>query len=238
MIACPLFPAHLCSVPPFLMSAAAPSGGFLPSLHGPDGSSSASLLMPSAPSPALCTVRMLDGSHYIGEINTAEQPHGQGATIYSDGSHAMTLADPADAGRWIDGKLHGRGTQILASGDRYEGLFKDSLRDGLGVLSLKDGSRFEGHFAANQFSGLGARWDKFGKLNACGRWADNNPTRGCAVFLRCIPHGTYLSAAGQCTAHCAPASLLIASRSSTDSLSSMLCRLQPGKLCSLIPTAR
>lgn len=70
---------------------------------------------------------MPDGTHYIGELNEAGQPHGQGASFHSDGSPHVTLlvgaADASQNGRWIQGKPHGKVRQI-AHGRCYEGPFE------------------------------------------------------------------------------------------------------------------
>lgn len=154
---------------------------------------------------------MPNGSHYIGELNVDGQPHGQGASFHPDGSPFVTLlvdaADVGKSGRWVNGGLHGPATKLHPNGDRYEGLFKDDRFEGLGMYCWKDGARFEGELVAN-FRGLGARWDKEGKLDRCGRWEDTKLVESRAVPLRLLPEGKYLSAAGQSAATAARVSCI------------------------------
>lgn len=141
------------------------------------------------------------GCHYIGSLNAAGQPHGLGATFHPDGSPEVTLqnheTDAGNGGRWIDGALYGRVTQLFEDGEGYEGLFRDDLREGIGVFSWKSGERYEGQWAAGKRSGLGAEWNKDDNLSECGRWADGKLVERCAVPLRLIPEGKFLSEAGQ-----------------------------------------
>lgn len=130
-----------------------------------------------------------DGTHYIGALNAQGRPHGNGATFYPDGSPEYSLlvdiADANNSGRWIDGKVHGRAMQLNSgAGGRYEGYFKDGLRDGRGLYSWF-GNRYNGQFVAGRFCGLGGRWG-IAKLIKCGRWKDDQLQTSCAVPVRVL----------------------------------------------------
>ncbi len=44
------------------------------------------------------------------------------------------------------GALEGYGSYIFENGDKYEGNWKDNMRDGHGVYLFNDGDKFEGNF--------------------------------------------------------------------------------------------
>ncbi|MFP5461220.1 MAG: hypothetical protein ACLGII_06535, partial [Gammaproteobacteria bacterium] len=73
-----------------------------------------------------------DGGRYIGQLNAQNQQTGQGVEFDADGSVVAS-------GQWRDGKMHGRGRQILPIGDRYEGEFVAGKRSGLGSYTWPDG---------------------------------------------------------------------------------------------------
>ena len=138
---------------------------------------------------------------FIGEVNDRDQPHRTGVVFHPEGSvRNALLVDPVDAsknGRWINGKVNGRATELSYDGTGYEGSFKNGERDGLGVRRDGFGGYFEGEYAADKRNGLGACWDDDGRFIACGRWSKDKFVEDCAVPLRCLPEKKYLSAAGQ-----------------------------------------
>jgi len=56
-------------------------------------------------------------------------------------------------GQWKDGKMHGQGVFEFVNGNRYEGQFKDGKRNGQGVYEYADGTRYEGQQKAGLFHG-------------------------------------------------------------------------------------
>ena len=42
----------------------------------------------------------------------------------------------------MDDKLNGRGIDVMASGDRYEGEYQDGVRRGQGVFTWANGNRY------------------------------------------------------------------------------------------------
>lgn len=158
--------------------------------------------------------RFGDGNCFFGSLN-AGQPHGPGRIyVEATGETVSEVVDDvisSNSGRWDNGKLNGRGMQLFPNGDRYEGLFKDHLFEGLGVCTWKDGSIYEGEWSQGKRAGLGALWDSQGKLDECGQRTDGKFVDSCAVPMRLIPQGKLLSAAGQfactftamrCVRHC------------------------------------
>lgn len=153
--------------------------------------------------PEYSLVKLANGCFFIGEVNDQNEPHGQGVEFYPDGSVRTKLwVDPVDAatsGRWINGALSGKATQLLPNGDRSGGYGRSTLFGGFDVFNCNGNGNLhlEGEFDACTLSGLGACWDGDGKLVKCGRWAQSQLLESCAVPLRCLPEKRHLSAAGQ-----------------------------------------
>ncbi len=55
-----------------------------------------------------------------------------------------------------DGRFHGRGVYVSASGARYEGDWKDGKRTGRGVYVTATGDRYEGEYRGGKAHGRGA----------------------------------------------------------------------------------
>jgi hypothetical protein len=75
-------------------------------------------------------------------------------------------------GQWRDGKRNGRGVWISAQA-RYEGEWRDDLEHGQGVVTMKNGDRFEGKFVDGRPNGMGTLRHDGGALDT-GMW-----TNGC-----------------------------------------------------------
>ncbi len=58
-------------------------------------------------------------------------------------------------GGYRDGKKHGRGIYVWASGSRYEGGYRDGKKHGRGVYVWADGDRYEGDFRDGKQHGRG-----------------------------------------------------------------------------------
>jgi len=56
-------------------------------------------------------------------------------------------------GEWKDGIKNGKGTYYFKSGDRYEGEWKDGIKNGKGTYYYNDGNRYEGEWKDNKFNG-------------------------------------------------------------------------------------
>lgn len=65
-------------------------------------------------------------------------------------------------GNRAGGHLQGRGVQVSASGDRFEGSWKDDSKDGPGAYTASDGTRYVGDFKADRFDGYGVLTDSRG----------------------------------------------------------------------------
>ncbi|XP_061409125.1 MORN repeat-containing protein 4 isoform X1 [Lethenteron reissneri] len=58
-------------------------------------------------------------------------------------------------GEWKEGRRHGLGQLRFTDGTHYLGQFENGLFSGCGVLAFPDGSRFEGEFSQGKFHGVG-----------------------------------------------------------------------------------
>ena len=113
--------------------------------------------------------------------------HGHGTYSVSAGSdHPAykgigTLSEGKASGRWLDewatgdrfegeyrdGKKHGRGVYTSADGDRFEGKYRDGKKHGRGVYTWADGGRFEGEYRSGKRHGRGVE-----------TWADGSRYEG------------------------------------------------------------
>ena len=50
------------------------------------------------------------------------------------------------SGEWSNGKINGRGTIYLSTGDRYVGDWKDGKRHGVGTYFYSDGDQYDGEW--------------------------------------------------------------------------------------------
>jgi len=74
-------------------------------------------------------------------------------------------------GGWKDGKMHGKGVMLRENGDRYEGDWKYGREDGKGVLSTTEGERYDGDWEDGAFSGEGSYVPEDGETDV-GDWDD------------------------------------------------------------------
>ena len=58
-------------------------------------------------------------------------------------------------GQFKDGKKHGQGTYTFANGDVYKGQFKDDKKHGQGTEFYESGNKYEGQFKDGLKNGLG-----------------------------------------------------------------------------------
>ena len=72
-----------------------------------------------------------------------------------------------------DGKKHGHGVEIFASGDRFEGTFVNGVREGLGVCTFADGSSHEGYYVQGRRHGGGIFRHADGRAQVCHFIADD-----------------------------------------------------------------
>ena len=72
-----------------------------------------------------------------------------GYCAYKDGSEYL--------GEWKNGRKSGRGVQIAANLDTYDGKFVGNVRCGLGKLVTKAGDTYEGFWSNNREHGVGKR---------------------------------------------------------------------------------
>lgn len=121
-------------------------------------------------------------SYYQGEW-LADKRHGKGAMVYPSGNRysggwandlkhghgTMEWKDRQETyvGMWARDKPHGRGSHVWQEVrplqnttqkqlcNRYEGAFRDGLRDGMGAFYYSNGSKYEGAWEANKKHGRG-----------------------------------------------------------------------------------
>ena len=97
-------------------------------------------------------INLVDGGTYVGQVNSALAPHGDGLELYPDGEKRYE-------GQFINGSKTGKGTFFYQNGLKaYQGQFRNNHMHGLGSLfdptdgaiifngSLFYGSIFNGSF--------------------------------------------------------------------------------------------
>lgn len=83
-------------------------------------------------------------------------------------------------GYWKDDQYHGYGVYMWAHGDRYTGQYVEHQMNGEGQLEFVDGSLYVGNFRDNSINGFGTMFSgKQGSKNTkvlfCGIWKDASP---------------------------------------------------------------
>ena len=99
------------------------------------------------------------GFQYFGAITPARQRSGFGTCYYKNGSTYK--------GQWAFDKYHGYGI-LISQNTKYEGEFKNGVRDGTGVEAYDKNGRYEGNFAFDKPYGEGKY--TIGKSWLSGRW--------------------------------------------------------------------
>lgn len=92
--------------------------------------------------------------HYEGEVNALNKPHGQGKLVHGRYSYDYYVYE----GKFRNGKRHGKGVLIEGHApyeDRYEGDWKNDMRDGFGIQEDYIGYRYEGEWKENEHHGCG-----------------------------------------------------------------------------------
>lgn len=124
-----------------------------------------------------------DGGKYGGEW-LASAPNGAGTVVYPNGVMYT--------GAFVNGKFHGFGVmEVVAtggasSGFRYEGEFKNGVRNGRGtLLFLSTGVKYEGEFYLNKRHGKGTETSSLG-YSYTGEWREN---RLCGKGYLLFPDG-------------------------------------------------
>ena len=80
-----------------------------------------------------------------------------------------------------DGRAHGYGITVHATGNRHEGEFRDGQPHGFGIKHYASGERYRGAFRAGKRHGRGTRVRVDGREETCA-WADDEPVAGtCTV---------------------------------------------------------
>ena len=74
-----------------------------------------------------------------------------------------------------NGKMHGRGKYTYASGDVYEGEFKDDKRNGRGKYTYASGDVYEGEYKDGNYNGRGKYTYASGDVRHDGEWVDDQP---------------------------------------------------------------
>ncbi len=113
-------------------------------------------------------VAVLESGHVLEAQWRAGACLGRGA-LYSPQGELLYLGD------LVDGAAHGRGAQFFASGDRYDGEFRDGLFHGYGVhFDAATGETYHGDWKRGRREGHGAL-DAPGGSSLVGDWAADRP---------------------------------------------------------------
>jgi hypothetical protein len=89
-----------------------------------------------------------DGSTYVGEVDSEDQPHGHGVYKWTNGD--------VYEGEWHHGSREGKGRCAYGSGNVYEGHWKDNQKDGKGKFTWESGDVYEGEWADDEQHGKGS----------------------------------------------------------------------------------
>ena len=76
-------------------------------------------------------------------------------------------------GSFKDGKAHGKGKWIHNEGHIFEGEFAHDEIDGQAVHTYPDGQRFEGIFRASIREGFGTLYNSDGTVEYAGEWSND-----------------------------------------------------------------
>lgn len=131
---------------------------------------------------------LASGQEYVG-LFEANTPSGSGISSFPDGSYvrgshaAGTLdgicewslqvgAGGEYRGAWQDGRPHGSGTRLFATGDRFEGNLVGGLRNGGGSFTWSSGETFAGSYVGDVRDGVGIYTWPDGSMYA-GQFADS-----------------------------------------------------------------
>ena len=89
-----------------------------------------------------------DGRRYVGEVNEAGEPHGEGVMTFPDREIRK--------GGWRRGLHHGQGAITFADGTHVEGVFNDGALPYRGLAIFPDGNQYDGEFCEGApFAGVG-----------------------------------------------------------------------------------
>lgn len=115
-----------------------------------------------------------EGDLYEGEVDAKDRPNGEGKLIhtsyYSGGNYTYE-------GHFVKGKRNGHG--VLVQGrSRYEGEWKNNLRDGFGTQVYSYGARYVGYWRADKHHGEGTLTENDGTVYE-GKLFDMGAITGC-----------------------------------------------------------
>jgi hypothetical protein len=89
-----------------------------------------------------------DGGTYTGELNAANQPHGQGKYVAANGDYIYE-------GSYVNGKGQGKGKMTWKNGEFYEGDCVNGLREGKGKYTMPNGDVYVGEHKEGVWHGKG-----------------------------------------------------------------------------------
>ncbi len=87
-----------------------------------------------------------NGVIYEGEVNSSQEPHGQGKKTYPNGDFYE--------GEWKNGRLSGHGICVMGK-ERYNGTFLNDCFDGDGTYKYENGASYSGAWSADKWNGEG-----------------------------------------------------------------------------------
>jgi hypothetical protein len=98
----------------------------------------------------------------VAEVST--DPNCVGDCVNGFGTYTFASGDKYE-GEFKDGKYNGQGTLTFASGDKYVGEWKDNKENGQGIYTSTNGDKYEGEFKDSKYNGQGtyivANGDKY-----------------------------------------------------------------------------
>ena len=65
-----------------------------------------------------------------------------GKEVPRHGRHTREDYNGSYSGEWLDGKMHGQGTYVWASGSLYDGEWREGHRNGRGTNIWADGDKY------------------------------------------------------------------------------------------------
>jgi hypothetical protein len=90
------------------------------------------------------SLKLDDGSEWMGGLDAHGTPHGEGRWNWPNGDEYV--------GEVSHGFLSGQGTYVWGDGDHYQGTWQNGKRHGHGVFTYADGSELSGHWQEDTFA--------------------------------------------------------------------------------------
>uniref|UniRef100_A0A671K609 Alsin-like n=1 Tax=Sinocyclocheilus anshuiensis TaxID=1608454 RepID=A0A671K609_9TELE len=110
----------------------------------------------------------LNGRTRVSRSSQKGEPPASRTSTYTFSKEGR-LKDATYEGRWLSGKLHGKGTLKWPAGTVYCGTFKNGLEDGFGDFMMPNTTfnkfeRYQGHWKEGKIHGFGTFWYASGEV--------------------------------------------------------------------------